>query len=72
MPRQMDHRHPVDPYRQCEAKVKKSYRRCKEPAIVESHFCAYHSGLAGPRFDPFREIGEEDLERLNPDHEGPS
>ncbi len=72
MPRQMDHGHLLDPDRQCEAKVKKSYRRCKKPAIVERHFCAYHSGFAGPRFDPFREIGGEDSERSNSGHEGPS
>ena len=72
MPPQMDHGHPVDPDRRCEARVKKSYRLCKKPAVVESHFCAYHSGFAGPRFDPFREIGEEDSERSNPCHEGPS
>jgi len=52
MPQPMDHYHPVDPERQCEGKVKNSYRRCKKPAIVDRHFCAYHSGLAGPRFDP--------------------
>ncbi len=43
-----------------EAKVKDSYHQCKSPTIVDRHFCAYHSGLAGPRFDPFRDIGEEE------------
>src|SRR5918992_1360875 len=52
---QMDHGYKVDPDRQCEAKIKNTYLRCKKPAIVDRHFCAYHSGLAGPRFDPFRE-----------------
>jgi hypothetical protein len=59
MPQPMDHGHPVDPERKCEGKVKNSYRRCKKPAIVDRHFCAYHSGLAGPRFDPMRGIDEE-------------
>jgi len=62
MPHPMDHGYPIEPKHQCEAKVKNSYRRCKKPAIVDSHFCAYHSGVAGPRFDPFREVGEEALE----------
>ena len=65
MPRPMDHGYPVDLERQCEAKVKNSYRRCKKPALVDRHFCAYHGGLAEPRFDPFREIVEEDLARYS-------
>ena len=64
MPRQMDHGYRVDPEQQCEAKVKNSCRRCKKPALVDRHFCAYHGWLAAPRFDPFREIVEEDLERF--------
>ena len=56
----MDHGYPVDPKRQCEAKVKGTHHQCKNPAIVDRHFCAYHNGLAGPRFDPFRDIGEEE------------
>jgi hypothetical protein len=59
----MDHGYLVDPRRPCEAKVKGSYRWCKKPAIVDRHFCAYHSGLAGPRFDPFRKIGLECTEQ---------
>ena len=65
MPRPMDHGYPVDLERQCEAKVKNSYRRCKKPALVDRHFCAYPGGLAEPRFDPFREIVEEDLARYS-------
>ena len=53
--------------RQCEAKVKGTHHQCKNPAIVDRHFCAYHNDLAGPRFDPFRDIGEEEEEAL----EGP-
>jgi hypothetical protein len=56
----LDHGYPVDAKRQCQAKVKNSHHRCKNPAIVDRHFCAYHSGLAGPRFDPFRGTGEEE------------
>jgi hypothetical protein len=56
----LDHGYPVDADRQCEAKVKDSHHQCKSPTIVDRHFCAYHSGLAGPRFDPFRDIGEEE------------
>ncbi len=55
-----DHGYPVDPERQCEAKVKDTHHRCKSPTIMDRHFCAYHSGLAGPRFDPFRDIGQEE------------
>ena len=65
MPRPIDHGYLVDSERQCEAKVKNSYRRCKKPALVDRHFCAYHGGLAEPRFDPFREIVEEDLARYS-------
>ncbi len=59
MLRQLDHGHPIDPERQCEAKVKGTHHRCKKPAIVDRHFCAYHNGHAGPKFDPFRGIDEE-------------
>ena len=59
MPQLMDHGRPVDPERQCEARVKGSYHRRKKPAIVDRHFCAYHSGLAGPRFDALRDVDEE-------------
>ncbi len=62
MPQPMDHGHPVDLERQCEAKVRNSHHRCKKPATVDRHFCAYHSGLAGPRFDPMRDINHEALE----------
>ena len=70
MPQPMDHGYLVDPQRQCEGNVKTSYRRCKKPAIVDRHFCAYHSGLAGPRFDPFREIGKEAPQPSNPRRRG--
>ena len=56
----LDHGYPVDPDRQCGAKVKGTHHRCKRPTVVDRHFCAYHSGLGGPRFDPFRDIGEEE------------
>lgn len=59
MPQPMDHGHPVDLERQCEATVRGSYHRCKKPAIVDRHFCAYHSGVAEPRLDPLRDIDEE-------------
>ena len=62
MPQAMDHGYPVDAARQCEAKEKNSYRRCKKLALVDKHFCAYHSGLAGPRFDPFREIATSSID----------
>ena len=67
----LDHGYPIDPDRQCEAKVKGTHHRCKKPPIVDRHFCAYHSGLAGPRFDPFRDIEEEEAfseyEPVHPD-----
>ena len=56
----LDPEYPVDPKRQCEAKVKGTHHQCKKPAIMDRHFCAYHSGLAGPRFDPFHDIGKEE------------
>lgn len=62
MAQAIDQGYPVDPERQCEAKVKNTYRRCKKPAIVGRHFCGYHSGFASPRFDPFREAADEEPE----------
>ncbi len=42
-----DYGYPVDPKRQCEAKVKGTRHRCKKLPIVDRHFCAYHSVMTG-------------------------
>ena len=61
-PRTLDHGYRIDPDRQCAARVKGTHHRCKKPAVVDRHSCAYHSGIAGPRIGPLREMIEEDLE----------
>jgi len=55
MPRPMDHGYPVNLERQCEAKVKNSYRRCKKPTLVGRHFAPITVGLPLTSLDFFKQ-----------------
>ena len=48
MPQPMDHGHPIDPDRFCTALTKRG-AQCKNHALLDRQFCAYHGGEAEAR-----------------------